>query len=313
MKNIALNILKIIIAVAILALIGLLFTKIFIHPITPVTTQQMYDALSARGYKSQYVTQMASDDLKKLGLTDCIVAEKNDIHINFCSFDNHGAAQTMYNKYVSLIHTERRDPPTRDYSEGDSNHWRYTMIGTKMYSTAMYVGNTVIYAYGDTDNTLAGAEINELLKSIGYTEMEGGGRSSSKLEPLFGLLFTLCWLPFILICRHWLWPVVYRSSGTTKREIDKFLSKSSKKLPRRKVIAWLIKKSICPRQTVAWTVIYNLPLLLEIIAVLISFIRLFTTVFNEFFNVYIFVVAATAFVTAIIGIIADKILYLQIK
>lgn len=306
MLKIASKILKILIAIAILALVGLLFIKIFSHPITPVTPQQMYDALSARGYKTQYAMQLVSDNLKKLGLIDCVVAEKNDIHVDFYSFDNDDAAQAVNNKAVSLIHAERRDPPTRDYNEGNSNHWRYTLIGKTMYSTAIYVGNTAIYAYSDTDNA---AEINALLESIGYTKMEGSGQLSAKLSPLFQLLFTLGWLPLTLICQHWLWPVVYHSSGTTQIEIDKFCSKSSKRLSRHKIIAWLIEKSIRPRHTVVWAVIYQLALLPELIAILLSFVGLFTSIFDEFFSVYIFVVVGITFATAIIGSILDKILY----
>ena len=108
--------------------------------------------------------------------------------IDFYFFDNENAAQTVYNMSVSLIHTERRDPPTRDYSEGNSNHWRYTMIGQTMYSTAMYVGNTAVYAYSDTENA---PKINAVLKSIGYTQIEGSGQSSPEMSPLFRLLFTM--------------------------------------------------------------------------------------------------------------------------
>lgn len=306
MKNIVSKVLRILIAISILALVGLLFTKFFSHPITPVTPQQMYNALSEHRYKTQYATQLVSNELKSIGLTDCIVGEKNDIHIDFYSFDNDDAAQTVYNKSVSLIHTERRDPPTRDYSEGNSNHWRYTLIGKTMYSTAIYVGNTAIYAYSNTDNA---AEINELLKSINYTEMEGSGQSSAKQSPLFQLLFTLVWFPMVLICRHWMWPIVYRSSGTSKREMDEFCDESPKGLSKHKIISWLIEKSIRPRHTVVWAVIYRLTLLPELIAILLSFVGLFTSIFDEFLSVYLFVVVAMAFATAIIGSILNKIIY----
>ncbi len=147
MKNISSQILKILIAAALFAVIGFLFIKVFSNPITPVTPQQTYEALLTQGYHPQYATQSVSDDLQEIGLTDCVVAEQGDIKINFYFFDNEKAAQTVYNMSVSLIHAERRDPPTRDYSEGNSNHWRYTVIGQTMYSTAMYVGNTAVYAY----------------------------------------------------------------------------------------------------------------------------------------------------------------------
>ncbi len=153
-----------------------------------MTSQKVYDALLAQGYSSQYAMQLVSDDIQTLGLTDCVVAEQDDIKINFYFFDNENAAQTVYNMSVSLIHTERRDPPTRDYSEGNSNHWRYTMIGQTMYSTAMYVGNTAVYAYSDTENA---PKINAVLKSIGYTQIEGSGQSSPEMSPLFRLLFTM--------------------------------------------------------------------------------------------------------------------------
>lgn len=167
MKKFFSIILKISIAVIVFISIGLLFNKVFYHPITPAVPQDAYDMLSAGGYKTVYATEKASDDLKNMGLTDCIAAEKENIRIYFYFFDNDEAAQTVYNKSVSLIHTERRDPPTRDYSEGDSNHWRYTLKGQTMYSTAIHVGSTAIYAYGNIDDE---AEINRFLKSIGYIE-----------------------------------------------------------------------------------------------------------------------------------------------
>lgn len=306
MKKIALQILKFLIAAVIFAIIGFLFINVFSNPIMPVTPQQMYDALLVQGYKPQYATQFVSDDLQEIGLTDCVVAEQDDIKIDFYLFDNDDAAQTVYNMSVSLIHKERRDPPTHDYSEGNSNHWRYTLIGQTMYSTAIYVGNTAIYAYCNTENA---PKINELLRSIGYAQTEGSGLSSSEMSPLFGLLFTIAWFPLILICRHWLWPLVYRSSGKSQKEIDLFLDKSPKRVPRRKIIAWLIKDSIRPRWTVAWTIIYEIPLILEFIAVLIAFISLFTDALSAFFDVYIFIVIGTGFVCAIIGGILNKILY----
>ena len=62
------------------------------------------------------------------------------------------------------------------------------MIGQTMYSTAMYVGNTAVYAYSDTENA---PKINAVLKSIGYTQIEGSGQSSPDMSPLFRLLFTM--------------------------------------------------------------------------------------------------------------------------
>ena len=306
MKKIASQILKVLIAAALFAVIGFLFTKVFTHSIIPATPQQTYEALLTQGSQPQYATQLVSDDIQTLGLTDCVVAEQGDIKINFYFFDNENAAQTLYNMSVSLIHAERRDPPTRDYSEGNSNHWRYTMIGETMYSTAMHVGNTAVYAYSDTENAL---KINAVLKSIGYTKIEGSGQSSAGLSPLFGLLFAIAWIPLILICRHWLWPLVYRSSGKSQKEIDSFLDESPKRVPRRKTIAWLIKDSVNPHRTVAWTIIYELPLVLEIIAVLIAFVNLFTDALSAFFDVYIFIVIGTSLACAVVGAILGKILY----
>lgn len=306
MKKIVSQILKVLIAAAILAGIGLLFAKVFSNPITPVTSQQMYDALSAQGYKPQYATQLVSDDLQKIGLTDCVVAEQDDIKINFYFLNNEDAAQIVYNMSVSLIHTERYDPPTRDYSEGNSNHWRYTMIGQTMYSTVIQVGNTAIYAYSNTENA---AKINALLKSIGYTQIEGSGQSSPELSPLFGLLLTIAWLPLVLLCRHWMWPLVYRSSGKSQKEIELFSGKNTKRVPKHKIITWLIKESIHPRQTIAWSVLYNLPLILEYMAIIFAFANLFTDVLNSFFDVYIFIVVGSGFAFAIICGILNEVLY----
>ena len=183
----------------------------------------MYDELLLQGYAPQYATEAVANNLQEIGLMDCVVAEQNDIKINYYCFDNHDAAKTTYNMSVSLIHKERRDPPTRDYSEGNSNHWRYTLIGKSMYSTALYVGNTAIYAYSNTENA---DKINDLLRDIGYTKIEGSGESSSKMSPIFGVLFTIFWLPLALISQHWLWPLVYSSSGTTSKELSMFLKKT---------------------------------------------------------------------------------------
>ena len=306
MKKIVSQILKVLIVAAILAVIGLLFAKMFSNPITPVTSQQMYDALLAQGYKPQYAMQLVSDDLQKIGLTDCIVVEQDDIKINSYFFNNEDAAQTVYNMSVSLIHTERYDPPTRDYSEGNSNHWRYTMIGQTMYSTVIQVGNTAIYAYSNTEKA---AKINALLKSIGYTQIEGSGQPSLELSPLFGLLLTIAWLPLVLLCRHWMWPLVYRSSGKSQKEIELFSDKSNKRVSKHKIITWLIKESIRPRQTIAWSILYNLPLILEYMAIIFAFANLFTDVLNCFFDVYIFIVVGAGFAFAIIGGILNKVLY----
>ncbi len=102
---------------------------------------------------------------------------------------------------------------------------------------------------------------------------------------------------------------MYRSSGTSKKEIDLFLDKSPKRVPRYKIIAWLIKKSIRPHRTVAWSIIYNLPITLEFIAIILAFANLFTDALGGFFDVYIFIVIGTGFAFAIIGGILNKVLY----
>lgn len=146
-------------------LIWALFNKIFYHPITPAEPQAVFNELSAKGFETQFVTEQVSEEWKKIGLTECVAAQKGGTYIIFYSFDNDEASRILYNKAVSLIHKERRDPPTRDYSEGNSNHWRYTLFGGDMYSTAIYVGSTAIYAYGDAESE---AEINGFLQAIGY-------------------------------------------------------------------------------------------------------------------------------------------------
>lgn len=265
----------------------------------------MYDELLLHGYAPQYATEAVANNLQEIGLTDCVVAEQNDIKINYYCFDNHDAAKTTYNKAVSLIHKERRDPPTRDYSEGNSNHWRYTLIGKSMYSTALYVGNTAIYAYSNTENA---DKINDLLRDIGYTKIEGSGESSRKMSPIFGVVFTIVWLPLALISQHWLWPLVYSSSGTTSKELSMFLKKNSKRVSKYKQIMWLFQKSIRPLQTFFWATIYSLPLVLECIAILVAIINVFIDL-GVIFDIYIFVVVGTIFCLAIVGIFLNKKIY----
>lgn len=134
-----------------------------------VTTEQMTNVLTDYGVESTAATNGASDELMKAGLQDCIIAIQDDIRIEFYSFDNNEGALGVYREAYKLIVRERMAVPRIQIKTGKLNYKFYSLDANGTYSVTIYVKNTAVYAYCNSENKLF---LNSILDEIGYVEAD---------------------------------------------------------------------------------------------------------------------------------------------
>ena len=158
----------IVIPILTVILLGAILIYFFVNgkPKTPATTEQVRDAIISFGYEPQDITEQyhnENPDLKQ-NLNNCIIAQKDDMRFEFYDFTDENSASNLYRLAWSEIMKTRETP----YAEVDTmiaNYCIYSLKTPKLYSVAIYVGNTAVYAYCDAANR---TKVDEILTKIGY-------------------------------------------------------------------------------------------------------------------------------------------------
>ena len=121
--------------------LAIVFFSFISVPKTPATTEQVKSVITAQGYEPKDITELyyESDPGFKNTLNKCISFDKDDIHFEFFDFKNDSSAVNIYSQ-------------------------AYQEISYK-YNAAIYVGNTAVYAYCDSENK---TEIDKILDAIDY-------------------------------------------------------------------------------------------------------------------------------------------------
>lgn len=135
----------------------------------PATSEEIWLAIKEHGYEPEDITETyyKNDPDAVLCLNKCIAFKKADIEFQFLDFNNRDSATdfwgTVYQK-ITIRYNAISKIETEYYV---ANYRIYTLDSLGKYNVAIYVGNTAIYAYCNSENK---NEINKILARIDYLE-----------------------------------------------------------------------------------------------------------------------------------------------
>ncbi len=159
---------KIILVLSALVLFILLILKIVIVPKTPATSEQMWNVMVENGYEPRNITNLYYEKDKDAIniLNECIAFEKEDIHFEFFVFKNRHCAIDIFYQLYSGIKKSNYIHSTIATNKAIASYYRiYTIDDHETYNVAIFVENTVVYAYSASENK---NDINILLDAINY-------------------------------------------------------------------------------------------------------------------------------------------------
>lgn len=153
-------------ALVIIVLVILNFT---VNPKTPATVEQMKAEITNQGYVPEDIATYyyESDPEFKNTLINCIAFESDDIHFEFFNFNNEASAISIYSQAYEDIVSNNDTNNRRKGGSKIANYAIYTLDLQGKYNVAIYVGNTAVYAYCNSENK---NEINKILDAIDYLE-----------------------------------------------------------------------------------------------------------------------------------------------
>ena len=150
-----------------IAIVGAVLINALTNIPDAISAEQMCDILVEKGFNPTNAVNNADESLLKAGLNNCIIAEKDDIKIEFYDFDNSDGALSVYREAYRLIITTRMGTPRIQIKTGKFSYKLYTLDADGTYSVAIYLKNTAIYAYCNSENKYF---LNEILDEIGYVD-----------------------------------------------------------------------------------------------------------------------------------------------
>ena len=215
---------------------------------TPATAEQVQDSLSEYGLQPMDITNTSMDNFPGFGLESCIIAEQNDIRFDFYKFDNIQSAQKVFQQAYNEI-IEYRTNDRVQFHERKLHYSVYILDNSTDYYLTMYAENTAVYARCSSENA---TKINAVLDSLGYIDASGEDwHSDSPFDSIVRVVvYALC-IPVMYITRIWIWPVLYKSAGVTRREV---LAMGDS---RKEIIPKLIKRSSFPKLTKLFALVHK--------------------------------------------------------
>lgn len=154
---------------AILAVIIFVVLNVSVVPKTPATNEQVKEAIINQGYVPEDISTYyyESDPAFKETLINCIAFESDDIHFEFFNFNNEASAVSIYRQAYEDVVANYDTNNRRKGGTKIANYAIYTLDLQGKYNVMIYVGNTAVYAYCDSENK---AEIQKILDAIDYLE-----------------------------------------------------------------------------------------------------------------------------------------------
>lgn len=245
---------------------GLLYFYLTGQP-EPVSAEQISDALISQDLQPENITDTAQGNFPGAGLTDCIVAEQDDIHFEFYTFDNPSSALRVYREARKLIITTKMETPRVEIEHGKANYKYYSLAAGGNYSVTVYVKNTAIYAYCAEENQ---SKIIGILDTIGYVDAEPEQDVSPWAAVGMKILPFVLYLFLAMVCRSFWWRAVYVSAGVTQKQMDD-LETTRKELSR-----WIVEVSPRASTTRAILTVYRLFLMPGYVGIAFAVISCFT-------------------------------------
>ena len=245
---------------------GLLYFYLTGQP-ESVSAEQVNDALISQDLQPVDITDAAQGNFPGAGLTDCIVAEQDDIQFEFYTFDNPSSALRVYREARKLIITTKMETPRVEIEQGKANYKYYCLAAGSNYSVTVYVKNTAIYAYCSEENQ---SKIVGVLDTIGYVDAEPEQDVSPWAMAVMKILPFVLYLFLAMVCRSFWWRAAYVSAGVTQKQMDD-LETTRKELSR-----WIVEVSPRASTTRAILTVYRLLPLLGYVGIAFAAISCFT-------------------------------------
>lgn len=149
---------------AIMALDGL-----FAGSKIPATSDEVWAIIEEQGYEPEDYTELyhQSDVSFQNSLNKCVGFLHNDISFEFFEFNNQNSAENIYSQAYQKITKKYNSWQKNEISHHSQNYSLYFLNSMDKYNVAIYVGNTAVYAYCDSENM---SEIDSILAKIDYLE-----------------------------------------------------------------------------------------------------------------------------------------------
>lgn len=159
--------LKLALVIIFFIVLAIVFFNFFAVPKTPATTEQVKSVIIAQGYEPKDITEQyyESDPGFKSVLNRCISFDKDDIHFEFFDFNNDNSAVNVFSQVYQEVSYKYNAAHSIEIDTRIANYRIYTLDSLGKYNVAIYVGNTAVYAYCNSENK---AEIQKILDAIDY-------------------------------------------------------------------------------------------------------------------------------------------------
>lgn len=282
---------------------GLLYFYLTGQP-EPVSVEQISDTLISQDLQPVDITDTAQGNFPGAGLTDCIVAEQDDIRFEFYTFDNPSSALRVYREARKLIITTKMETPRVEIEQGKANYKYYSLAAGGNYSVTVYVKNTAIYAYCAEENQ---SKIIGILDMIGYVDAEPEQDVSPWAAVGMKILPFILYLFLAIVCSSFWWRAAYVSAGVTQKQMDD-LETTRKELSR-----WIVEVSPRASMTRAILTVYRLFLLPGYVGIAFAVISCFTDRMDAMINALGIVLPALFVVMGLLGAMIEKTLKRKIK
>ena len=153
--------------IALFAVLAFIFFNFISVPKTPVTTEQVKSVIVAQGYQPEDIADKyhIQDPESKNSLLKCIAFENSDMHFEFFELNSDSMAQNIYSQFHRKIVDNYNASHIIETENKKANYVIYTLDNGEKYNVAIYVGNTAVYAYCNSENK---NEINKILDAIDY-------------------------------------------------------------------------------------------------------------------------------------------------
>lgn len=134
---------------------------------TPATSDEVWAIIEDQGYEAKdYTDGYHNADVSfKLSLIKCVGFEKDDIFFQFFEFNNSDNSADIYGQaYQKITQTYNSWQKTEIQYKNQGYHL-YFLNSKDEYNVAIYVENTAVYAYCNSENM---NEIDSILAKIDY-------------------------------------------------------------------------------------------------------------------------------------------------
>lgn len=133
----------------------------------PSTADEVRAVIISNDYEpTDYTDSYTEKDLSfKLSLKECVGFEKDDIFFQFFEFNNNDSSRDIWGQAYQKITIKYNSVQKIEIENYISNYRIYILDSCGKYNVAIYVGNTAVYAYCNSENQ---NEIDKILDSIDY-------------------------------------------------------------------------------------------------------------------------------------------------